>query len=233
MHPAGPGTRPACSAGRGRWAGVAAPPWERRARPGVFEARSCRPVQDNTTSPGATPGASERVSRRRVSGLGVRDRGRGPDLPAARFGQGRGHRALLGARPPLQGSGGSGVPGAGLGFPGPWAAGGDGWRARSGAVGAAWARVLVFDPPEMRTPAELALSQGDRLTRTSWVWWGRVCPDAGRRRRAPSAATGRLSRAPALAPRDHLGIGAGRARPSSASGPRCPGPARGRTARGL
>lgn len=148
MHPAGPGARPAGSAGRGRWVGVAATPWERRARPGVFEAPSGRPVQDITTSPGATPGAGERVSRRRVSGLGVRDRRRGPDLPAARFGPGRGHRALLGARPPLQGSGGGGCLGRGLASRGPGrrAAGGAGWRARSRAVGAAWARVLVCDP---------------------------------------------------------------------------------------
>lgn len=57
-------------------AGVAAPPQERRAWPGVFEAQSRPPPsQDYSTSAEATPAARELVPRRRVSGAERRDWG--------------------------------------------------------------------------------------------------------------------------------------------------------------
>lgn len=50
-------------------AGVVAPPRERRAGPGVFEAQSRPPPwQDHATSARASPAAREPVQRRRVSG---------------------------------------------------------------------------------------------------------------------------------------------------------------------
>lgn len=96
--------------GEAGWAGVPAPPRQRRARLGVFEARSRRPVGDSKTSPGTASRASNRVPRIRVSGA---DTGDG-DPACWRLGAGRGEGilAVLGAKPPLQGSGwslGSGV----------------------------------------------------------------------------------------------------------------------------
>ena len=56
--------------------GVAAPPRERRAWPGVFEAQSRPPPsQEDITSAEATPATRELVPRRRVSGAGRRDGG--------------------------------------------------------------------------------------------------------------------------------------------------------------
>lgn len=87
----------------GRAAGVAAPPRERRAGPGVFEAQSRPPPgQDHTTPARASPAAREPVQRRRVSGGGA---GTGVQT---RLLQGQGARAQLGARPPLPGWAGAG-----------------------------------------------------------------------------------------------------------------------------
>jgi len=82
---------------------VAAPPRERRAGPGVFEAQSRPPPrQDHTASARASPATREPVQRRRVSGGGA---GTGVHT---RLLQGQGARALLGARPPLPGWAGAG-----------------------------------------------------------------------------------------------------------------------------
>lgn len=83
--------------GAAGWAGVAAPPRQRRARLGVFEARSRRPVGDSKTSPGTAPRASKRVPRIRVSGAGTGD----GDPACWRLGAGRGEGILALVRSPV------------------------------------------------------------------------------------------------------------------------------------
>lgn len=78
----------------GRAAGVAAPPRERRAGPGVFEAQSRPTARAGPHHPcPSLPAAREPVQRRRVSGGGA---GTGVQT---RLLQGQGARAQLGARP--------------------------------------------------------------------------------------------------------------------------------------